>query len=139
ELCRYGQKLRGRFVGEDSPPFEDGYADYETYLSVLAGDRVEQGLAHFRDKVEAADPEEGGTYPAGGVVNLLLELDRGGEAVEGGHKHLTRAEGRQLTCPNLNELCQRFGANETLAEAARECGDVVHFLAGRIAGGAGAR
>ena len=139
ELCRYGQKLRGRFMGEDSPPFEDGYADYEIYLSILAGDRVEEGLAHFRRKVETADPEEVGTYPAEVMVNLLLKLGRGREAVAVAHEHLTKAEGRQLTCPNLNELCQRYEAHETLAEAARECGDVVHYLAGRIASAAGAR
>jgi hypothetical protein len=133
ELCQYGQKLQGRFLGEDSPPFDRGYADYEVYLSVLAGDRVEEGLAHFRTKAETADPDEAGTYPAEVLVNLLLKLDRGKEAVEVARKHLSQAEGRQLTCPNLNELCQRYGAYETLAEAAKEHGDPVHFLAGRIA------
>jgi hypothetical protein len=133
ELCQYGQKLQGRFLGEDSPPFENGYADYEVYLSILAGDRVEEGLAHFRKKVETADPDEAGTYPAEVLVNLLLKLGRGKEAVEVARKHLSQSEGRQLTCPNLNELCQRYGAYETLAEAAKEHGDPVHFLAGRIA------
>jgi hypothetical protein len=133
ELCQYGQKLQGRFLGEDSPPFENGYADYEVYLSILASDRVEEGLAHFRNKVETADPDEAGTYPAEVLVNLLLKLERGKEAVAVARKHLTQAEGRQLTCPNLNELCQRFAAYETLAEAAKEHGDPVHFLAGRIA------
>src|SRR5262249_56299854 len=98
------------------------------------------GLAHFRRKLEAADPEEAGTYPAEVMVNLLLKLERGREAVEVAHKYLTAAEGRrQLTCPNLNELCQRFGAYETLAEAARAHDDAVHFLAARIASGAGTR
>lgn len=133
ELCQYGKKLQGRFVGEDSPPFDGGYADYEVYLSILAGDRVEEGLAHFRNKLETADPEEVGTYPAEVLVNLLLKLGRGREAVEVARKHLTQSEGRQLTCPNLNELCQRFGAYEALAEAAKQHGDLVHFLAGRIA------
>ena len=67
--------------------------------------------------------------------NLLLRLGRGREAIEVARKHLSQvsAEGRQLTCPNLNELCQRFGAYDDLAEVAREQGDVVHYLAGRIA------
>src|SRR5262249_31807421 len=133
ELCQYGQRLQGRFLGEDSPPFENGYADYEVYLSILAGERVEEGLAPVRRKGEAADPDEAGTYPAEVLVNLLLKLGRGKEAVGVARKHLTQAEGRQLTCPNLNELCQRFGAYQTLAEAAKEHGDPVHFLAGRIA------
>jgi hypothetical protein len=135
ELCLYGQKLSGRFLAEEGPPFDNGYADYEVYLSILAGDEVDRGLAHFRKKADEADPEEIGTYPAEVLINLLLRLGRGAEAVAVGRKHLGRAaaEGRQLTCPGLNELCQRFDAYDDLAEVAREQGDVVHFLAGRIA------
>jgi hypothetical protein len=137
ELCLYGSKLSGRFLGEEGPPFDCGYADYAVYLSILAGDEVEKGLAHFRRKADEADPEEVGTYPAEVLVNLLLRLGRGPEAVEVARKHLARAsaEGRQFTCPNLNELCQHFGAYAELAEVAREQNDVVHFLAGRIAAG----
>ena len=88
-------------------------------------------------KHNKADPEEIGTYPAEVLVNLLLRLDRGEEAVAVARKHLAQAaaEGRQLSCPGLSELCQRYRAYDTLAEVAREQGDVVHFLAGRIAAG----
>lgn len=132
ELCQYGQKLTGRFLGEDTPPFDNGYHDYEIYLSVLAGDRVEEGLAHFRKKAEEADPDDVGTYPAEVLVNLLLKLNRGREAIEVARKYLSEAQ-RQLTCPGLFELCQRFKAYDVLAESAKAQGDVVHFLAGRIA------
>ena len=43
-------------------------------------------------------------------------------------------QGRQLTCPNLNELCQRFKKYDTLAEVARELNDPVYYLAGLLAG-----
>ena len=55
------------------------------------------------------------------------------EAVEVAKKHLMKSEGRQLTCPDVYELCQRFKAYDVLAEAAKKHGDVVHYLAGRIA------
>lgn len=132
ELCRYGKRLTGRFVGEDTSPFENGYADYEVYLGVLAGDRVEEGLAHFRAKAETPD-DEAGTYPAEVLVNLLVKIGRGREAVEVARKHLAGAGGRQLSCPNLNELCLRFGEFDALAEAARGEGNAVNFLAGRLA------
>ena len=103
------------------------------FNAAISFHRVEEGLEHFRGKLETADPEEVGTYPAEVMVNLLLKLGRGREAVEVARKYLTQSEGRQLTCPNLNELCQRFGAYEALAEAAKQHGDLVHFLAGRIA------
>jgi hypothetical protein len=133
ELCAYGAKLSDRYGGSDDPPFEKGYDDYEVYLSVLAGDGVEKGLDHFRKKAAEADPEEIGTYPAEVLVNLLLKVDRGPEAVEVARRHLSNTQGRQLTCPNLTELCQRFAAYQTLAEVAREQGDAVHYLAGLIA------
>ncbi|MGD9714338.1 MAG: hypothetical protein AB7V46_20090 [Thermomicrobiales bacterium] len=135
ELCLYGQKLTGRFMGEDMPPFDNGYTDYEIYLSILAGDRVDEGLAHFRKKAEEADPDEVGTYPAEVLVNLLLKVGRGREAVEVAKQYLVQAEGRQLTCPDVYELCQRFKVYDVLAETAKKQGDVVHYLAGRIASG----
>jgi hypothetical protein len=133
ELCAYGAKLTGRFLGQEDPPFDKGYADYEVYLSILAGDNVEKGLDHFRQKVESTNPEVYGTFAAEVLVNLLLRLNRGAEAVAIARKHLANPEGRQLTCPNLNELCQRFRDWKTLAEVAREQGDAVHYLAGLIA------
>ena len=135
EMCAYGAKLTGRFLGRDEPPFDGGYADYDIYLGILDGDDTEGGLAHFRRKVEVADPQEVGTYPAEVFVNLLVKLGRGKEAIEIARKYLidAEAEGRQLTCPNLNELCQRYHAYDVLSQVARERGDAVHYLAGLLA------
>jgi hypothetical protein len=137
ELCAYGAKLTGRFMGQDEPPFENGYADYGIYLAILAGEKVEEGVAHFTKKLHSDDPDgdDTGTYPAEVLVNLLLKLNRGNEAIEVARKHLTGAErqGRQLTCPNLNELCQKFKAYQTLADVAKELNDPVFYLAGLLA------
>jgi hypothetical protein len=133
ELCAYGQRLPARFHGNTDPPFEDPYRDYGVFLSVLAGDNVEEGIAHFRRKADEADPETIGSYPAEVLVNLLLRLDRDAEAFEVARKHLAFADGRPLTCPSVAELCQRTGNYRTLAEVAREQGDPVHFVAGLIA------
>src|SRR5262249_4939314 len=89
ELCEYGQRLSGRFQVQTDPPFENQYHDYAAYLSILAGDKAEEGLAHFRRKAEEADPETVGTYPAEVLVNLLLRLDRSREALEVARKFLS--------------------------------------------------
>lgn len=135
ELCAYGARLSGRFVGSFEPPFEDGYRDYDVYLAVLTGENVEGGLAHFRDRLASYAPDEIGTYPAEVLVNLLLRLDRGAEAIAVSRQYLADAErqGRQLTCPNLNELCQRFKSYTALADAARALNDPVYYLAGKLA------
>jgi hypothetical protein len=69
QLSAYGEKLSPRFHSGGDPPFEDSYRDYSVFLAILAGDKVDEGLAHFRRKVESANPEEDGPYAAEVLVN----------------------------------------------------------------------
>jgi hypothetical protein len=133
ELCAYGQKLSTRFQYNTDPPFEDQYKDYGIFLAILAGDNVEEGLAHFRAKVENADPETVGTYPAEVSVNLLLRLNRPAEALDIARRYLANADENRLSCPNLVDLCQRTENYAALADIARQQGNPVHFMAGLIA------
>ena len=133
ELCAYGQRLSTRFQYNTDPPFEDQYKDYGIFLGIIAGDQVEEGLAHFRAKVENADPETVGTYPAEVYVNLLLRLNRPEEALDIARRYLANADEARLSCPNLVELCQRTKDYAALAEIARQQNNPVHFMAGLIA------
>ncbi len=133
ELCAYGKKLSPRFRYQSDPPFDDQYIDYDKYLAILTGEDVEGGLAHFRAKADAADPENIGTYPAEVLVNLLLRLGRADEALEIARRHLARLGDGRLSCPNVVELCQKTGRYDVLAEVAREQGHAVNYVAGIIA------
>jgi hypothetical protein len=135
ELCEYGSKLSNRFTTPGDPPFENLYQAHGIYLAILAGDHVEENLNYFREQAANADPETVGTFPAEVLVNLLLRLKREPEALAVARKYLARVDNRRLTCPSLSELCQRVGDYRTLAEAAREQGDAVHFMAGLLAAG----
>jgi hypothetical protein len=135
ELCAYGELIPKQFHYNSDPPFDDLYRDYGVYLAIVAGDRIEEGLAHFRAKADSADPETIGTYPAQVLVNLLLRLGRPKEALEVAQKHLITADPRHLSCPGVLELCQRAGDYRAFAEAARQQGDAVHYLAGLIEAG----
>jgi hypothetical protein len=132
DLCVYGQRISPRLRYPADPPFDDQYRDYGIYLAILAGDKVEEGLAHFHAKAEQADPETIGTYPAQVLVNLLLRLNRLPEALQVARRFLASADGRQISCPGIGELCQRAKDYRTMAEVAREQGDAVHFVAGLI-------
>ncbi|MFM7152076.1 MAG: hypothetical protein ACKO23_19795 [Gemmataceae bacterium] len=137
ELCLYGSKLTGRFMGRpDDPPFDQGYRDYGVYLAILAGDKVDEGLAHFHRKAREADPEEIGTYPAEVLINLLIKLGRNQEALEAAEEFLSREDlqGRQFSCPGLQELCQKHRDFPRLVRLSRKWRDPVHFLAGLVAG-----
>jgi hypothetical protein len=132
ELCEYGERLSPGLRGDGHPPFEDTYADYKVYLDVIAGRDVEEGIEHFKRKLPAA-ADEGNTFPAEVLVNLLLKLDRLPEAVAVAKEYLPKADGQELSCPPLTELARRAGDYRTLAEVARTGNDPVTFLAGLIA------
>lgn len=133
ELCDYGRKLSPRFQNPGDPPFQNQYEGMSHYLAVLAGDRIDEGLAYFQEQAAAADPQEVGTYPAEVLVNLLLKVNRPAEALAVARKHLSGPESRRLTCPSIAELCQKVRDYRTLADVAREQGDPVHFMAGLLA------
>ncbi len=134
ELCAYGKKLSPRFQFQADPPFENQYHDYDIYLSILTGEDVAGGLAHFHKKADEADPDTIGTYPAEVLVNLLLRLNRPKEALEVARKHLARLCETRLSCPSLVDLCQQTGDYQALAEISMEQGNPVNYVAGLIAG-----
>jgi hypothetical protein len=67
------------------------------------------------------------------LVNLLLKLNRSGEALAVARKHLAATDNRQLSCPSIADLCQKVNDYQALAEVAREQGDPIHYLAGLLA------
>jgi hypothetical protein len=133
ELCEYGRHLSPRFQYNSDPPFENQYQDYGVYLAILSGDGVEEGLAHFRAKVENSKPEEVGTYPAEVFVNLLVKLGRNQEALSIARRYLATTDPRRMTCPGIVELCEKTGDYQVLADVAREQENPVHFVAGLLA------
>jgi hypothetical protein len=140
EMCGYGEHLSPQFQSQGEAPFEDIYRDYGHYFDVSRGVNVEEGLAHFRKKADNPDPD----YPnqnaaAELLVNLYLKLDRPADALAVARKYLAQADDRQLTCPNIAELCRKVNDYRVLAEVARERGDPVHFVAGLIAANSHAR
>jgi hypothetical protein len=134
ELCAYGQRLSGAFKNQSDPPFDEPYRDQDIYLGILAGElgdsNVEAGLAHFRAKAEKGT-DEVGTGPAEVLVQLLQRLGRTDEALEVARKYLARADSTWL--PYLTDLCRKANNYRVLADAAREQGNAVQFLAGLLA------
>lgn len=131
DLCWYGEHLADHFRHDSDAPFDKGYADYRHILEIYDGVDVEVNLAYFRDKIEPGIAE-GNTLPAEVVVNLLLRLDRKGEAVETAKRYLAEV-GRPMMCPGVYELCRDAGDFEGLAEMAKRRGDGVTFLAAKMA------
>lgn len=132
ELCAYGRKLAPNLQGTNDAPFDENYVDYLAFLNVLAGEKVEEGLARFAMKAER-EAAEGATYAAQVYVNLLLRANKPADALAAAKKFLLAEDDRNLICPGVNELARRAGDYTALAEAAKARNDAVGFLAGLIA------
>ncbi len=133
ELCAYGENLSGVFRSNAEPPFEDQYRDYGIYLAILAGEGVEEGIAHFKAKVDGTTVEEVGSGPAEVLVQLLLRLGRPGEALAVARRHLAPIDGPRLAF--TADLCQKASDYQTLVEVAREQGNALQFMAGLLGQG----
>jgi hypothetical protein len=65
-------------------------------------------------------------------VNLLLRLNRPGEALEVARKYLAKEDERQISCPGITELCRRTGNYDVLTDVARQQGNPLNFLVGLL-------
>jgi hypothetical protein len=104
---------------------------------LLDGIDTEQGLAHFRSKIDG-EIAEGNTFPAEVYINLLVKIGRLTEALAAARKYLGGVSEENLSCPGVSELARKVGDYSAFVEAARVKGDAVNFLAGMIAGERGA-
>ena len=88
--------LKGGYQERSDPPFDNFYVDHAVYFRALQGKDVDAAIAHFRAKVERADPEaDPGTAPAQVLVGLLVRLDRYAEAVEVSRRRVCPMSRRQ--------------------------------------------
>ena len=99
---------------------------------------MEEGLAYFRDQAEKADPETVGPTRRR-CWSTCCCVWGGRRRRRRWHASTWRRPVRPLTCPGIVELCDRVKDYRTLAEAAREQGDPVQFVAGLLAGHNGSR
>ncbi len=141
-FTEYGRRLGEMYQFPGNPPFENVFEDYGIYIRTVLGREVEDGLAHFRRKLETCDPNVAGSTPAQVLVNLLVRVGRPGEAADVAVEHLSKTDPQFLTCPNALQLCQMAGDYRRLAEVSRQRRDLLSFAAAemqaKVASSAGA-
>lgn len=132
ELCEYGKRLSAGLKGYSDAPFDETYDDYLAFLDVVAGTKVDEGLARFREKA-AREAAEGSSYASQVYVNLLVRAGREKDALAAAKEFLMRENEQNLVCPGVTELARRVGDFESIAEAGKARSDGVQFLSGLLA------
>lgn len=135
ELCEYGRHLSPNFAFKGSPPFEDGYVDYQHYTRAVLGRDVETHLSHFRGKI-ARDQAAGSPIDSAQLlVMLLARIERYQEALDVFQEFLRNEDQAYLRCPGAIELAHGARNFARMQEIARQRDDVVAYAAARILSG----
>jgi tetratricopeptide (TPR) repeat protein len=130
ELAEYGSHLDGPLQYGGDPPFDEFYTAHVKFLKALAGEDVDDALAYFREKLDAEPDEPDKQMIAYVMVDLLMRLDRLGEAVDLAKVYLKDIE--DAAGFSFNELCREAGRLDELRTAAEERGDLVSYAAALI-------
>lgn len=130
ELCDYGRRLADMYRFAEPPPFENLFEDGWTYFNALAGKDVDAGVTLFRQKAADQTIDEIGSMPSEVYLHLLVQLGRLDEAVDFAKAWLPESIPGSPWRPTFNELCQRAGRFDEMAEQARRRDDPASFLAG---------
>ena len=102
--------------------------------AALRGVDAKQPLLFGGTAVQRADVQADREGNRGVYLATTYVVDTGTpQGQEFARKYLAGEDARQLSCPGVNELCERAKDYRTLSEVARERGDSVHFLAGLLA------
>jgi hypothetical protein len=128
EMAEYGQKLAPMFHFRGDPPFDDPYTDHAIYLRALLGENIDEAIAHFRAKADAAQ-ESGDPTPAEVLIDLLVRLDRNQQAISASLEFFPDSSRAPSSCPSALQLCQMAGDYGQLRDLARERGDILSFAA----------
>jgi hypothetical protein len=130
QLAQYGSRLAQQYQYAGNPPFDDFYPAHIQFFKALLGDEREQALAYFRSRIGDDVAETDNQMAAYVLVDLLLRLDRPGEALELACRYL--ADSADEFGLSLPELCAQSGRLDLLLGLSRQKGDVVNFAAALI-------
>lgn len=126
ELTEYGGQLDPQFQYPGDPPFGEFYPAHRHFLQALAGDKVDEALAYFREKLTAEPDAPDQQLIAYVMVDLASRIGRWDVAVELAEQHLTNLEDGGFS---FAELCRDAGRMEALQRVAQAKNDLVTFTA----------
>ena len=126
ELTEYGSHLDPQFQYPGDPPFGEFYPAHRHFLQALAGDKVDEAIAYFREKLNAEPDAPDQQLIAYVMVDLASRIGRWDIAVELAEQHLTNLEEGGFS---FAELCRDAGRMDALQRVAQGKNDLVTFTA----------
>lgn len=131
QLAEYGSHLDAQLQYSGEVPFTDFYPAHVQFFRILLGQKVDEAIAYFQQKLDAEPDEQDQQMIAYVLVDLLSRTGRIDAAIQVAEKHLRFVDEQSFS---FAELCLKAGRADAWAAAAKEKGDLVAFTAALLAG-----
>lgn len=131
QLAEYGSHLDAQLQYSGEVPFTEFYPAHVQFFRILLGQKVDEAIAYFQQKLDAEPDEQDQQMIAYVLVDVLTRTGRVADAMRVAEKHLKFVDEQSFS---FAELCLKAGRSDAWAAAAKEKGDVVAFTAALLAG-----
>lgn len=131
QLAEYGSRLDAQLQYSGEVPFTDFYPAHVQFFRILLGQKVDEAVAYFQQKLDADPDEQDQQMIAYVLVDVLTRTGRIDTAMQVAEKHLKFVDEQSFS---FAELCLKAGRSDAWAAAAKEKGDLVAFTAALLAG-----
>ncbi len=131
QLAEYGSRLDAQLQYSGEVPFTDFYPAHVQFFRILLGQKVDEAIAFFQQKLDADPDEQDQQMIAYVLVDVLTRTGRVADAMQVAEKHLKFVDEQSFS---FAELCLKAGRSDAWASAAKEKGDLVAFTAALLAG-----
>jgi len=126
QLAEYGARLDQQLQYSGETPFDEFYPAHQHFFEILLGEKVDEGVAYFQQKLDQDPDEQDQQMIAYVLVDVLVRSGRAEQALQVAEKHLRFLDEQSFS---FAELCVKVGRTEAWREAAKEKGDLVGFTA----------
>lgn len=132
QLCEYGTHLASQFQFPADPPFDEYYAAHLQFFRILAGDRRDEAIAYFHQRLKAATETEDRRLIAYVLVDLLVRIAAKDDAVAVASEFLSDLD--ESSGFSFAQLCEEAGRMDVYQKTAEDKGDLVGFTAALLRG-----
>lgn len=127
ELAEYGSHLDPQFQYPGDPPFDEFYPAHRHFFQALLGEKVDEAIAYFQEKLNAEPNDTDKQLIAYVLVDLTSRIGRWDDAVQLAEQHLLSLE--DSSSFSFAELCRDAGRMDVLQRVAQSKNDLVTFTA----------
>ena len=127
QLTEYGMRLSPQFQFPGDPPFDEYYPAHLHFFRILAGDRRDEAIAYFHERLRTTAETEDRRLIAYVLVDLLVRIGATNDAVVVAKEFLADLD--ESSGFSFAQLCEEAERMDVYRETAQGKGDLVGFTA----------